>query len=324
MKIFCLDRHISVIADLKKIWGDMGHEVVDWTLSGHAHIMGRSQDVLRLAWSDGDIPKHRVGDRFYEVYKDDLRDIDAFACCYPPLFAMLYERWEKPIILQIPIRYEHPLFGDDPSKPVWDQWLREHVDSGQVIPCANSKYDAEWFESNVGRPARHIPSLCEYTGMDYRPVDGAWLYYYKGTFRGMPGNILKKEHALPSGYKWCDLVQFRGTVHFPYQVSTMSIFEQYTANIPMMFPSQEFLGELYAHGQNVLSEVGQVDWSTIPLADYYDTDWMPHIQYFDRMEHLYDMAKTVNVKGVSEAMREHNTWRKQEVYSRWEAVLNSL
>jgi len=325
MKIFCLDGHIAVIADLKRIFGDMGHEVVDWTLSGHAHIMGRSQNTLRVKWSDGDIPKHNVGDVFYEAYKDDLRDIDAFVCCYPPLFAMLYEKFQKPIILQIPIRYEHPLFGMDDAKAIWDSWLREHIDSGQVRVCANNKYDKAWFEENVSRGCQHIPSLCEYTGMDYKPVDGAWIYYYKGVWKGMPGSILKKEHALPSGYKWGDLTNFRGTVHFPYQVSTMSIFEQYTGNVPMLFPTYSFLMDLYANNAAVLTEVGQVNQRWVyECSDFYDTQWMPYIQYFERMEQLYDLVKTVNVREASEAMREHNKWRKQEVYRRWDAVLKTL
>ena len=40
MKFFNIDLHISVIADIKKIFTDLGHEVDDWSLSGHAWAFG--------------------------------------------------------------------------------------------------------------------------------------------------------------------------------------------------------------------------------------------------------------------------------------------
>lgn len=35
MKFFNVDCHVSVIADLKNIFKNFGHEVTSWSLSGH-------------------------------------------------------------------------------------------------------------------------------------------------------------------------------------------------------------------------------------------------------------------------------------------------
>ena len=44
-------------------------------------------------------------------------------------------------------------------------------------------------------------------------------------------------------YKYSDLTAHRGIVHVPYQVSVMSLFEQYRINIPLFFPSIELLAD---------------------------------------------------------------------------------
>ena len=41
MKLFNLDCHISVIADLKKIFEDLNHQVTSWSVSGHNWVFDR-------------------------------------------------------------------------------------------------------------------------------------------------------------------------------------------------------------------------------------------------------------------------------------------
>jgi hypothetical protein len=38
MKFFNIDCHISVIADIKNIFENLGHQVDQWSISGHRHI----------------------------------------------------------------------------------------------------------------------------------------------------------------------------------------------------------------------------------------------------------------------------------------------
>ena len=53
MKFFNIAVHCSVIEDVKFIFNKMGHEVVDWSLSGHAHTMKKKQKKIKL--KDGSI-----------------------------------------------------------------------------------------------------------------------------------------------------------------------------------------------------------------------------------------------------------------------------
>jgi hypothetical protein len=51
----------------------------------------------------------------------------------------------------------------------------------------------------------------------------------------------KNARRLGGKYSYSDLAKFRGCVYAPYQVSAMSIFEQYRMNMPLFFPTVDLL-----------------------------------------------------------------------------------
>ena len=57
-------------------------------------------------------------------------------------------------------------------------------------------------------------------------------------------NLIQKNNFINQNYKWEDLYKCKAMLHLPYEISTMSIFEQYSANIPLIFPSKVFLKKL--------------------------------------------------------------------------------
>ena len=59
-------------------------------------------------------------------------------------------------------------------------------------------------------------------------------------------DFLSGDAALLKGTlrSWDEIYQRKGIVHFPYEMSTMSIFEQYSAGVPLLVPSQRLLNEL--------------------------------------------------------------------------------
>ena len=72
-------------------------------------------------------------DTFYERYQHELSVYDGFIVTHTPCFAMLYERWNKPVICVASTRYEHP-FSD--RKEEWEdlnRYLAEKIDDGLLI-----------------------------------------------------------------------------------------------------------------------------------------------------------------------------------------------
>lgn len=383
IRFFNIDQHISVIADLKHIFGHLGHQIDDWTLSGHAHVMGRERANVPLLNGDnwcGTVSNPDRLDEFYRTYKDEFAKYDGFVVTYPPVFARLWERWEKPIIIQLPIRFDYTLEVNAEARAEWCNWLCRKARDGQVILTANNKLDKHYCENYVDAEVRHIPSMCEYTEMAYAPhaEPRPFLYYAARKAQYLnPALFLHKNETLQHGYKWDALLEFAGIAHFPYQVSTMSIFEQYTANIPMLFPSEQFAAKLYNENLVAMKDMieshregrrywdegrlfilDQVSFHTIfnrptntvvrgrldsvlgdpnnylsmytvdnwwlNFADFYDSEWMPHIQYFESFEDFNKRAPTLDFAGISTSMAAENVGRKQKVYAMWSEILNKM
>jgi hypothetical protein len=154
------------------------------------------------------------------------------------------------------------------------------------------------------------------------------------------------------GYDWNDLAEFRSIIHMPYNASVMSIFEMYSAAIPMFFPSQEFARELYgkAHERGFLSELsfnavfGSPPGSSIPApppdqnacddvasmlpwiakADFYDLDNLKHLLYFDSFDELPERLASTDFDAVSESMQQHADLRRRRALDAWSTVVNAL
>lgn len=361
MKIFNLDLHISVIEDIKNVLGELGHEVTSWNMSGHNWVLGRGKAsnsvVTPENWTQID---QSMCDNFYNTYKDQLSGYDAFLVTYPPVFSMLFERWNKPIIIVAPIRYELPFSTRPEQWERFNDFLRRGADSGQVLLAANSKYDAEYGKYFTDREWTHIPNLCEYTKVHYAPQKRQFLYYsrcmqYSHYLGGswIP-NLVEKSKALGNGYQWSERVKYRGLVGVPYNISTMSIFEFYNENMPLFFPSVDLMirmkqdftayvlaetswnqtwnissGSVIRPGPNDPNDFADLNkfkkW--LPLADFYDTEWMPHIQYFDDWNALRDRLGSIQddeLFAISNKMSQFNVIRRQKVLDIWTNFLKRV
>lgn len=360
MKFFNIDLHISVIADVKRIFNDLGHEVDDWTLSGHGWVFGRKRDKVDIIDHTNWLNLNKdMCDAFYKRYKDELNHYDGFICTHSPSFCLLYEKFKKPIITIAATRYEAP-FWDDKQRWLWlNDYLQQRIDNGLIIPIANNKLDKKYCEVYTNREWKHIPSLCEYTESFYNPKQNFFIYssffplHWKMRFNAL---IKEKRKALKPGYRWQDLAEFKGIIHIPFNASTMSIFEQYTSSMPMFFPSYEFMLKLrkssgsrgvlnqltwrevhnlspghiidYDNNQIVgdINNYGNIEeekeW--IKLSDFYDQEWMPHIQYFNSFSELSTLLKTTNTNDISQKMNDFNKIRKQKIYVLWEEALKTI
>lgn len=160
LRFFNLDLHISVIADVKNIFESMGHEVVNWGISGHTWVFGKERDIVDVVneytWRN---LNPAMCDQFYERYKDTLSQFDAFIVTHTPCFALLYEKFNKPIIIINSTRYEQP-FTLDPDKWEWlNDYLKKGVEEGKIFIVSNNKGDQQYLKHYTGIQSEHIPSL---------------------------------------------------------------------------------------------------------------------------------------------------------------------
>jgi hypothetical protein len=352
MKFFNIDQHVSVISDVAHIFNNLGHQVDDWTLSGHHWVMNKPKPDIWL--SDGTkltcsgVSTQEVCDRFYEANKDKLSQYDGFIACYPVEFAMLYERWNKPIIAVNCVRYDHPNTFTPHIRNRLNDFLKIKHAEGKLYYVCNNKGDQFYTHYFTGIWGMHIPSLCEYTNAKYTGTQNRYVLHDRSPNIGIPGDLFIGLGALRNHtwrYTWQELYAQKGIIHVPYHNGSMSIFEHYTANVPMFFPSKQYAKELFRNGQ-MLSDLTFYKIQNMPepeemdnpnslrnpaildkwldTCDFYDTDNMKYIQYFDSASHLEHLLRTVNTQEISQRMAEHNVMRRASIYNSWQEILTSI
>lgn len=319
MKFFNIDCHISVIADIKNIFQNLGHQVDQWSISGHRHIFNlakaKHNTINEENWINLD---EKLVDEFYKNHKDELDQYDAFICCYPPCFLKLYEKFNKPIIVVSATRYDHP-FTNNIEKL---KWLNDSLNNNDnLILIANNEFDKKYCEKFTKKEWKWIPSLCAYTEAKHSNAINKTVIFSKFDFDKNENFIHQNKLGL---YKWNDLYSYKNIVHFPYNTSTMSIFEQYEAGVPLLFPSLRFSLELILNSVPIFSEIVfnnndsnkqrhlflNEEW--LKLSDFYNGTIKCH--YFNSFDDLQKMT--------SKTLSNINASNKDFIYNQWIEVFN--
>jgi len=258
--IWSNDYHISPIRDLKFLLKPLGVSFIDKSFSGHCHITKTcdGQKSLKII-NRGNamnldpslIPK------FYEAYKDDveMKLVDAFVCFHPASMCELFMPFNKSLIVIASTRYELGRFGTDR----WTKWNNKLVQIANTptnVVGGNNRYEVEYIKYFTGIQPQLLPSFCGYLSNKYAPsrsgfllapvhnhgFEAIFMSEYKALCKNMSctSKLMHLRERYPH-YKYSDLTAHAGMVYIPYQVSVMSMFEQYRMNIPLFFPSLELL-----------------------------------------------------------------------------------
>ena len=351
LNLFNLDLHISVIADfeyiLKRLF-PFDFKINAKSMSGHSVIMNKeicnSYVVNRNNWK---LLNQDLVNLFYTTHKDELEKYDGFVVTFSPAFALLYEIFNKPIIIINATRYEQPASHTGNLKQ-WEwinQGLQRLNNKKLLVTISNNLFDQLYLKQGTYIDSKHIPSLCLYTNGQYNMINAnreQFLIYssLKNEYKHLTNlqNVIDINQIKP--YNYMDLIKAKAILHIPYEISTMSIFEHYSMNIPLIFPSKTFLKKMYndfminfygsyanlfntkVYPEKLESLLGQ-NWfdNIIEYADYYDQNNMPYITYFNSFEELPFILNSVDFNLISEKMRKFNLKRRLKVLSQWSRIL---
>ena len=337
MKLFNIDMHISIVHDVKSLFPEIGHSIDSCCMSGHTWVNGESQgttDVINPQnWFGID---QDMCDRFYEVYKDKLNEYDGFIHSYPPAFAALFEKFEKPIYTIACTRYDYPCGSGEPATQDRLAWLNEKLmkgyENGQVKFIANNLYDKKYCEEFCGGDWKFIPSLCTYVSHLRCNGESNQIIMWDRNRDGLRNELVYKNveprFSTSQVYDREKLIGASGIIHIPYNISVMSSFEHYAMGIPMFVPSYDLLIDWKTQGRNVLSELEfcnnlnqpvKDEW--IKLADWYDKDNMPGVMLFDSIDHLHELIDTYDQEAVTNEMKDFYGKKKERTIALWEEVL---
>lgn len=341
MRFFNLDLHISVIADVKNILEAQGHEVFNWSLSGHNWVFGRKADPVEVITSENwkDIDEAMINN-FCSKYGEFLSTIDCFVVAFPICFAMIFERYNKPIIAVNCVRYDHPFCK--PSKRGMRYMLHEclkrlHAKKLLYI-VSNNLADLDYFR--LGNPtieSRYIPSICLYTGLKNLKNGNRFLVYQHSNENIVPNHPLIVKRSQIGNFKWDVLTQFRGIIHVPYEATTMSIFEQVSSKIPLFFPSKAcmknlcesrtlyFQSDYWRVLENVDTPEDLKDTRSfnfwIDRADFYTLDGY---YYYDSIPHLMQMITKFSEDTLYDIRSKFVDKRISDTRQKWKDMISEI
>jgi hypothetical protein len=372
-----LDLHVSVIEDMISILEDQGHVIDSHLMSGHNWALGKqrarsgSGDLsnggkvgygsINLATWEKIVVEPNDTDaivRAGRVWHDEnpqLERYDGYIVTYPPVFSLLYEKFTKPIVINLPIRYDHMVTDNSEKWSKFNRFLVQGQDSGRIVVAANSVYDAKYYEYFTGRPAEYISSTCCY--MDrlapggYSPSEDHLIAFGESSgcreAQTKVTDVRFVRDLFPNSYKHSDIAHARGIVWIPYNVSIMSFFEHYRMNMPMFVPTKRFLFALFENGFSL----SQITWHTstvkgsnlprsgtnlpdphtsrgvslwMPFYDFYNESEFPNITYFDSWEELSHKTKTADFSEISANMKSRNKVREILNRSKWSALIHKI
>ena len=366
--IWSNDYHIGPIRDLKALLQPLGVEFIDKSLSGHCHLTDTCHHNLTIINKANAMGLDEGGvlvNEFYKAYRNDpeMKSVDSFVCFHPSAMCELFMPFNKPIFVIASTRYELGRFT--PHR--WEKWNENLIqiskDDRNVV-AGNNLYDAKYIEYFTGVEAKVLSSFCGYISDSYagtRPgfilaplhregFETIFLHAFESACeeRNCTVNMFYLRDKYPH-YEYRDLCAHKGIVYVPYQVSVMSLFEQYRMNIPLFFPSKSLLGD-WQHrymimnertwdgvfgkkpkGSNMKAHPNQKDvpdpnsetnrtaidyW--LNYADFY---MFPYITYFDSHRDLVTKMESANLHQISRNMAKYNSAFKKRLLTQWKAIL---
>jgi hypothetical protein len=317
-KLFNMDLHTSVIEEVIDVFKYLNDDidVTQWSMSGHHWVFNKQKYNLKYinstTWENMDMD---MIDNFCNEYNEELLKYDGFIVTHSPVFCLLYERYKKPIFLINSCRYVLPYCWkrNDEMMNVLNMKLLEMYNNKQLFVVSNNIGDRDFLKLGTTINSHYAPSLCLYTKEKYTGINDKFLLLGNNSLIKESDLIIHKKHALSNRYSWSDLYKYKGLIILPYEISTMSLFEYYSANIPLLFPSKVFLKQLIKSGKISLGSryfkykdypktledplgTKYVDW-WIDRADFYND--MKHIVFYNNFEELPEILTKLNVKDIS-------------------------
>ena len=343
LRLFNLDAHISVISDVKDIFERLYQnkvEITNWSISGNRWVFGfpyvNVKHITQRSWKN--INQEMIA-AFQNEYDTYLSQFDGFIVTHTPVFARIFEKYNKPIIMVNSCRYNQPFCwnNDFQEQHLLNAALKRMVAKEQLFIVSNNKADQEYLRLGTGLESIWIPSLCAYTKEKHNPTtEGQAITYGYREIYPDSDKVLNKRN----GSTWKEIYNHSVIIHPAYESSTMSIFEQYTAGVPLLLPSKEYYTRLADEGSCPLTSIYMTKcpddmydameatfdlqfW--IDRADYYDQENMPHLYYYDSPEDAIAKAAAFKEEPAVRVKRDEFIAARQErILAAWDKLFKTV
>lgn len=117
----------------------------------------------------------------------------------------------------------------------------------------------------------------------------------------------------------CDLKDFKGIIHFPYQFSNLALFENIHQGLVYFVPTLRFINEL-VHEQHVpIRYISSVD---VEWAEWYRPENKELFVYFDSWQDLNEKVEKTNYLAKMETIRTFAHNHRKIMLERWKSIFD--
>ena len=374
LRLFGMDHHHAVLWDMKKILRPLGIRIdFTWLCDGRPSVNEAIPSVAPPFHSSLDIYKTPIDTPLDPEFKEHIlkEKYDGVITSHSIITSYRLKDLNLPLFHVNSTRFGNE-WSQDPAKH--DTLVKEiqqllHTNRLHVVHNnrGDQQYFAQFFPRVEPHQQIHIPSLCEsihrirtrivipkkFLIWDTRQVllQQNSSPFMKELFGKLKANfneavdsqailLAEKRAYLPEGY----LDKYTAVIHLPYNISTMSIFEQTRSNIPVWVPSQRLLKELWANKD----EPNELSWTVFapgsektasPLdnvrepeiaekwaswADFYYPETMGCILTFDSVDDLVAKIMATDYDSLIGQSEDKQQTKREEIFALWEQVFKSL
>ncbi len=339
IKLFNMDLHIAVIGDFKNImqhlFNDDKISITEWCISSHSFAFNKQPQTVHFVnqytwWNINTELIHQ----FATHYHDFLSTFDGFIVTHSPIFCRLFESFNKPIIMINSCRYDQPFCftNNKVEREKLNECLLRLHNRKLLIAVSNNKGEQEYLQLGTTIKSEYIPSLCLYN-QKYNISSNEIM---TDANNKLPSRIQPVKCKPSTRFTWEDYYKTKAFIQIPYECSTMSIFEQYSSNIPMIFPTKSFYKQLVIEKYTVMNNYNEIYWkkNTVPIeledtmsldwwlerSDYYNNDVMKYCYYFDSWDELQVLIDTFTDTYKNER-EEFIKERTRTVMEKWKSIM---
>lgn len=374
LKLFGLDHHHAVLWDVKKILRTLGASLdFVWLCDGRPSVNEAMPCQIPSFLNSLDIYKPDPSSELSEETKKFiLQDpYDAVVTSHSLVTCFRLKNLDKPMIHVNSTRFGNEWIQTPSRHEILVNTIQTLLQTNRLHMVHNNQGDQRYFHQyfpSVGVNQEVIvSSLCEHLQRLrlappatpkllvwdprqslLRPNGSPFMktLYTKckekwgAAFESQAILMAQAKTYLPEGF----LDEYTAIVHIPYNVSTMSMFEQARANIPILIPSKRLLASLWADTK----EPNELSWTTfapgseqsaspmdqcrhpqvidqwLSTADFYNPSVLPTAIQFDSIEDLLEKGFAVDYKALMDKSEEQQEQMREHIIFTWEQVLQGF
>jgi hypothetical protein len=369
LKLFAMDHHHAVLWDAKQILRPLGIQVdFVWLHDGRPPVNEAIPSTVPSFQSSLDIYKKPFGAPLDPALKEWItkEGYQGVLTSHSLITAYRLQDFHLPQFHINSTRFGNEWINDPEKHRQFVQSIETLLQTNRLRVLHNNEgdklYFLQYFPTVLPQHHLTIPSLCEsafrlrtksvsplkFLVWDTRQVliKPNESPFMKRLFQAcMERNptlvdsqaiLLAQKGHLPEGY----LDAYTAVIHIPYNISTMSLFQQVRANIPVWIPSPSLLAQLWADPKEP-NELSWTVWSSgserhassldsvrdpkviqewIRHCDFYNPALSDCYLQFDSIEDLLEKVSTTNYQEHIDRNEAKQEERRNEIFAAWEAV----